>query len=53
MQAGMALIKQAYGKLNTPPGQTQAVQAGAGSAYQQSRFANYQTALAWMNLQNQ
>ena len=53
MQAAMALIKQAYGKLNTPPGQTQAVQPGAGSAYQQSRLANYQSALAWMNLQNQ
>ncbi len=52
LQGAMALIKQAYGTLNAPPGANTPVQTGGGSAYQQSRFANYQTALAWMNLQN-
>jgi len=52
LQAAMALVKQAYGKLNAPPATAATPQAGAGSAYQQARFANYQTALAWMNTLN-
>ena len=51
MMAAMALIKQAYGTINSPPGQ-QAANAqpiGQAPAYLQAQLANYQSALAWFN----
>ena len=48
MSAAMSLIKQVYGKINAPPGQTQnAVPSGPVPAYLQAQLANYQSALAW------
>jgi hypothetical protein len=50
MMAAMALIKQAYGKINAPPGHnTNAAPSGPVPAYLQARLANYQTALAGLN----
>jgi len=50
MMAAMALIKQAYKTINTPPGQAaNAAPSGPVPAYLQARLANYQTALAWFN----
>jgi hypothetical protein len=46
----MAQIKQAYNKLNAPPGSTSLAQNAAGApAYIQSQFGSYQTALASFN----
>lgn len=48
MMAAMALIKQVYGKINAPPGQTQnTAPSGPVPAYLQAQLANYQSALAW------
>jgi len=51
MMAAMALIKQAYGTINTPPGQqaANAKPTGQAPAYLQAQLANYQSALAWFN----
>ena len=48
LQGAMALIKQAYGKLNTPASASTAT-IGAGPAYLQSQLAGYQTALSYLN----
>ena len=53
MQAAMALIKQAYSKLNTPAQQPDpTAAAGSAPAYMQTQLAGYQTALAWLNTLN-
>jgi hypothetical protein len=49
MQGAMALIKQAYGNLNTPAGANAAAPIGSGPDYLQSQLAGYQTALAFLN----
>jgi hypothetical protein len=49
LQGAMALIKQAYGKLNTPASANATTIAGGCSAYQQSQLAGYQTALTYLN----
>jgi hypothetical protein len=49
MQGAMALIKQAYGKLNTPASTTAATTFGPGPAYLQSQLAGYQTALGYLS----
>ena len=49
LMAAMALIKQAYSELNTPPGQSAATVSGPVPAYLRAQLANYQTALAWLN----
>lgn len=49
MQGAMALIKQAYGKLNTPASATAATTFGPGPAYLQSQLAGYQTALGYLS----
>jgi hypothetical protein len=53
LQGAMALIKQAYGKLNTPA-QSNPIgqQAGSAPAYLQTQLAGYQTALAWLQTLN-
>jgi hypothetical protein len=48
LQGAMALIKQAYGNLNTPAANSTAP-IGSGPAYLQSQLAGYQTALAFLN----
>ena len=54
LQAAMALIKQAYGKLNNPPSTTGTGTSNAPvPAYLQTQLAGYQTALAWMQTLNQ
>ena len=53
LQGAMALIKQAYGKLNTPASANSLSATGAsGPAYLQAQLAGYQTALTWLNLMN-
>jgi hypothetical protein len=49
----MALIKQAYGTLNTPA-QSNPIgqQAGSAPAYLQTQLAGYQTALVWLQSLN-
>ena len=50
MMGAMALIKQAYNTINSPPGQnTNAAPAGEVPAYLRAQLANYQSALAWLN----
>ncbi len=44
----MALIKQAYGNLNTPAANA-AAPIGSGPAYLQSQLAGYQTALSFLD----
>jgi SLT domain-containing protein len=54
LQAAMALIKQAYGKLNNPPSTASTGTSNAPvPAYLQTQLAGYQTALAWMQTLNQ
>ena len=49
MMAAMSQIKQAYEKINTPPGQAaSAASIGPAPAYLQARLANYQQALSWL-----
>jgi len=49
MQGAMALIKQAYGNLNSPPSANPAASFGPGPAYLQSQLAGYQTALSFIS----
>jgi hypothetical protein len=50
LQGAMAIIKQAYGKLNTPPAASSASTTGASvPAYLQAQLAGYQNALAFLN----
>ena len=49
LQGAMALIKQAYGKLNTPAAPNATAAIGSGPDYLQSQLASYQTALAFLN----
>jgi len=51
LQGAMALIKQAYSKLNNPT-QPSTVPAGSAPGYMQTQLAGYQTALAWLNTLN-
>ena len=53
LQGAMALIKQAYGKLNTPaPANSLSAAGASGPAYLQAQLSGYQTALTWLNLMN-
>ena len=53
MQAAMALIKQAYGNLNTPAQSANALPSIASAPqYLQNQLAGYQTALSWLQTVN-
>ena len=49
MMAAMALIKQAYNKINGLGQKPNAAPTGPAPAYLQARLANYQQALAWFS----
>jgi hypothetical protein len=49
LQGAMALIKQAYGKLNTPASANAPANFGPGPDYLQTQLAGYQAALAFLS----